>query len=91
MKNEKRLDMFRSFMHVFGSDEGQIVLNHIKRLCGYEQSSLNIMSADGKIDPNWVIAKEGKRSVFIDILDCMKTPPELPEQQDEDSINDEKD
>ncbi len=83
MRNEKQFTLYQQFTRVFGTDEGQIVLNHIKRLCGYEQSSLNIMAADGKIDPYWVIAKEGKRAGFIDILDCLKEPPIIPDDKEE--------
>lgn len=64
---------------MFGTSQGQSVLNDLKNICGYEQSSLNRSTADGKIDPFYMAAREGKRAVYIDILDYLKEPPDLPE------------
>lgn len=80
MRNEKQVTLFHQFTKVFGSDEGQIVLDHIKEMCRYEQSELNHFTADGKIDPYWMAASCGKRSAYIDILDCMKEPPIIPDE-----------
>ncbi len=85
MKNPQRLEKYQRWMAVFGTTQGQSVLNDLRAICGYEQSSLNRSTADGKIDPFYMAAREGKRAVFIDILDTLKEPPDIPEpKEDED-------
>lgn len=84
MKNDKRVEIYQKYTRVFGTDEGRWVLNHIvNTICRYEQSELNIFSIDGKIDPYNMAARCGKRSAAIDILDCLKDVPELPDDTNE--------
>ncbi|MDD5348416.1 MAG: hypothetical protein PHT59_07375 [Candidatus Omnitrophica bacterium] len=83
MKDPKRLEQFQLYHAVFGTTEGQAVLADIKKMCGYEETTLAQSIVDGKIDPYYTIHREGRRTVFIDILKRLTDPPDLPEDTDD--------
>jgi len=78
MKDPIHLERYQTYTAVFGTSQGKWVLADIMKICGYEQSSLNRSTADGRMDPFFMAAREGKRSVAIDIKDNLKEPLDMP-------------
>jgi len=67
---------------VFGTSQGESVLEELKKMTGQNTSSV-MLRADGTIDQYHVFVREGRRSIWLDIQNVLKEPPEIPEETDE--------
>ncbi|MFH1230566.1 MAG: hypothetical protein V1709_03625, partial [Planctomycetota bacterium] len=85
MKDPKRLERYQRWFSVFNTIQGQSILFDLKKMTGQDSTSLVQSIVDGKIDPYYTIFKEGRRSIYIDILATLTEPPEIPEGVDEGS------
>lgn len=71
----KKLDLTEKralFEKVFSSDEGQLVLNELYRMCFTDQPCLAIAKDSGDANVNMMLVKEGHRHVWFKIRDLLK-------------------
>jgi hypothetical protein len=83
MKDPKKLERYQRWRAVFGTQQGASVLTELKKMCGQNSSSAVQSVADGKIDPFYTLLKEGRRSVWLDIQNCMTEPKDMPKGENE--------
>ena len=80
MKDPKRLERYQRWKAVFGSHEGESVLEDLRKMTGQDDTSLIQSIVDGKVDPFYTVFREGRRSIWLDIDKCLTEPPDLPEE-----------
>jgi len=83
MKDQKRFDRFQRW-HVTlkNTQAGQSVLADLEKMCGANKTSLVQSVVDGKVDPYYTAFMEGRRSIWIDILNVLTDPPDIPEDEE---------
>jgi hypothetical protein len=74
MKDPKRVERYQRWKQV-----DPAILNDLLKMTGQESYSLVQNSVDGKIDPYYTVFREGKRSIWLDIMSCLMEPPDIPE------------
>lgn len=70
-KNQEEYRKFRTALQAVCKDaNGQIVLRHLAKICGFWQSSV-VKKGDGismlGVDLNGTLVNEGRRSVYLDL------------------------
>lgn len=83
MDNKERLQKYQRWMEVFGTQQGNIVLSEICRICGYDYHGI-ATNIEGDVDPFMMAVNNGKRMVYLEIKRNLIEPKDLPEQTDED-------
>lgn len=83
MKDPKKLERYQRWKAVFGEPAGQSVLADLKKMAGQDSVSLVQSNVDGKIDPYGTMYREGRRSIWLDISEYLKEPPDIPEEGDD--------
>ena len=65
---EKQINNVRAFKSIFDSQDGQVILDHLKKICHFETSTISPLE---KRDlSQW---REGRRSVVLDMISLSKT------------------
>jgi len=59
------------------------VLAELERMCGANRTSLVQSVVDGKVDPYYTAFMEGRRSIWLDIVDCLTPPVDVKQHVDE--------
>ena len=83
MKDPKRLERYQRWKAVFGTHEGESVLEDLRKMTGQDETSAIQSITDGRIDPYYTLLREGRRSIWLDINKCLTEPPDLPEEDNE--------
>ena len=73
-KDDEKKIKIRAYLDVFGSDNGRIVLKHLKILTKFNWAF--VPNTTGNIDPLEVMRQEGMRSVIIHIEMMLKKDPD---------------
>lgn len=78
-KDPVRLERYQRWQAVFGTKQGQSVLEDLRKMTGQDDSTA-YLSESGRIDPYYTTLNEGRRTIWLDIQKALAEPPELPEQ-----------
>ncbi len=82
MKDPVRLERYQRWRAVFGTKQGQSVLEDIKKMTGQDVTTAFVAGNSG-VDPYYTILREGRRTIWLDIQKCLTEPPELPKEEGE--------
>lgn len=83
---EQYWQLVTDYKGTFGTDEGKRVLAHLRMRCGYDDITLPTDN-DGRIDVSLVLANQGRRAVFVEIM--KHVDKDVSEQKQADVINEE--
>ena len=78
MKDPKKLELHQAYRQI-----PEIVLNDLRRLCNYENTTIVQSMVDGKIDPYGSMVQEGRRQIYLHVAGRLKEPPDIPEEGEE--------
>jgi hypothetical protein len=84
--NEEAIELYRAYLRVFTTDDGQRVLKDLERYCCVGKSIL-CTDLESRVDPYAMVMWEGSRRVFLHIQDKMKEP--LVCNEDVDTLDEE--
>lgn len=79
MKDPVRLERYQRWKAVLGTQQGQSVLEDLKKMTG-QDSTTAVLNALNEVDSYGTILREGRRSIWLDIQNCLIEPPDLPEK-----------
>lgn len=82
MKDAKKLERFKRWVHVFSTPEGQAVLDDMLKMCNYEETVIHVDN-NGRVDPLALAVWNGKRAFFTEIKRNLIEPADMPESQED--------
>lgn len=75
--NQKMDDIMKAYRRVFGTPDGQRVMEHIKTIAGMNQPVF--LPNNGQMDSHVAAFRDGRRALCIDLMNLSRPKEEQPE------------